>query len=382
MLKFSRGRGNRMRSQRIGILHLGILLALLIFSVGATSLKAEQVDAISANQQEMNTSASSTFGEGLPNISSRFHSHSHSIDIFACALVWTAKESGTEAWAQKLTESNLKTDFDLLAVDFGWDAGFRVGIGYGMRHDQWDTQLYYTWFRTRGHDHVSGGPGTIHSSFLGNFYVNNPDGDGLSGIAYQKASIDWSIHYNIFDWELGRGFWVSKALSLRPFIGIKGGWIDQSIHSKWQNPDVAAAEFFDTGVENLKNNFWGIGPSAGIDTKWKMLDARNHRLWLFGDLSGAIMYGHWTFSDAYNNDIDQKVKVKLSHLNSGASMVRTWMGLGWDVTFSRGRYQFAAQLGYEMQFWFDQLQYYSFDDGRLVNELTLQGGTLEFRFDF
>ncbi|MBS0653751.1 MAG: hypothetical protein JSR39_09560, partial [Verrucomicrobia bacterium] len=264
----------------------------------------------------------------------------------------------------------------------GWDAGFRVGIGYGMKHDQWDTQLYYTRFHTDGHDHVSGGPGTIHSSFLGNFYVNNAEGAGLSGIAYQKGSIDWSIRYNIFDWELGRSFWVSKALSLRPFLGLKGGWIDQSIHSKWVDPDVAAPLFFHSGKENLKNNFWGVGPSAGLNTKWMALDVNNHRLWLFGDLSGAIMYGHWTFSDAFRNDIDQKVKVKLSHLNSGATMVRTWMGLGWDVLFSRGRYQFAAQLGYEMQFWFDQLQYYSFDDGRLVNELTLQGGTLEFRFDF
>ena len=42
--------------------------------------------------------------------------------------------------------------------------------------------------------------------------------------------------FNIFDWELGRNFWVSKALSLRPFLGLKGGWIHQSIHTKWQNP--------------------------------------------------------------------------------------------------------------------------------------------------
>jgi len=371
-----------MRSKRIGILKLGILLTLLISVARVSSLQAEEIGAIAANQQDIKTSGPSTFGEGLPNISSRFHADSHSVDLFASLIVWSAKESGTEAWAQKLVETDLNTDFDLLAVDFGWDAGFRVGIGYGMHHDQWDTQLYYTWFRTRGHDHASGPPGSIHSSFLGNFYVNNQDGEGLTGIAYRRASIDWSIHYNIFDWELGRSFWVSKALSLRPFIGIKGGWIDQSIHSNWRDPVVAAADFFDTGVENLKNNFWGIGPSAGLDTKWMVYDARSHRLWLFGDLSGAIMYGHWTFSDAYHNDIDQKVNVKLSHLNSGASMVRTWLGLGWDVTFSRGRYQFAAQLGYEMQFWFDQLQYYSFDDGRLVNELTLQGGTLELRFDF
>jgi len=304
------------------------------------------------------------------------------VDVFADLFVWCAKESGTEAWAQKLLMSDLNSEIYLQALDFEWNAGFRVGIGYGMRHDQWDTQLYYTRFQTHAKDHVSGGPGTIHSSFLGNFYINNPDGLNLTGVAYENGSIHWSIHYNIFDWELGRSFWVSNALSLRPFIGLKGGWIHQSIHSKWRHPNVIAPLYFNEGAENLKNNFWGIGPSAGLNTQWNVLSVRNHRLWLYGDLSGAIMYGHWTLSDAYHNDIDQIVIAELSDLNSGATMVRTGFGLGWDIALSKGRYQLTAQLGWEMQFWFDQLQYYSFDDGRLDNALTFQGGTFELRFDF
>ncbi|MBS0653661.1 MAG: hypothetical protein JSR39_09105, partial [Verrucomicrobia bacterium] len=88
-----------MRSQKIGILNLGVILALLFFSAGPSSLQAEEVGAIAASQQDIKMTGSSTFGEGLPNTSSRFNPHSRSVDVFACVLVWSAKESGTEAWA-------------------------------------------------------------------------------------------------------------------------------------------------------------------------------------------------------------------------------------------------------------------------------------------
>lgn len=320
---------------------------------------------------------------GLPNISSRFHPNSTNFSIFADLLIWCAKESGSENWAEVINTKGSKTTSDIRDVHFGWNAGYRVGLSYGMKHDQWDTQFYYTWFRTRGSDHVSSAPGSVFSAFLGNFYVDNADGAGISGIAYQKASILWTIRFNMFDWELGRAFWISKALSLRPFIGIKGGWIDQSIHSKWENPSLSPFDpVFNTGRENLRNNFWGLGPSAGFDTKWNLIVCKNHSFSLFGDVSGAIMWGHWTFKDLYKNDIDQEVSIKTSHFNSGATMLRTMMGLGWDVNFSHDRFHFSTKLGYEMQFWLDQLQFYSFDTGRLNNELTLQGGTLAFRFDF
>ena len=94
------------------------------------------------------------------------------------------------------------------------------------------------------------------------------------------------------------------------------------------------------------------------------------------------MWGHWSFADVFQNDLSQQVSVELQNIKSGSSMLQMFMGFGWDTNFRQNRYRFSTKLGYEMQFWFDQLQFYSFTAGRLVNELTLQGGTLEFYFDF
>lgn len=319
---------------------------------------------------------------GLPNPSARLLPNANEFDVFAHLLVWTAREAGTDCWAEVLTSNSLASSNHIHEVLFGWDPGFRVGVGYGMKHDQWDTQAFYTWFKTKGTDHISSEPGSVHSAFLGNFYVDNTQGAGLSGPAYQKAGIDWLIHFNLFDWELGRNYWISKSLALRPFVGAKGGWIHQIIHSKWEIPNLSGAQFFNLGTEDLKNNFWGIGPAAGINTKWILFSGQSQLIHLFGDFSGAVMWGHWSFRDVFNNDLQQKILIDLQDMSSGASTFRTFIGFGWEVHFNQNQSQFCAKLGYEMQFWLDQLQYYSFTGGRLDNELTLQGGTFEISFDF
>ena len=362
-------------------------LGIVVLLANAASIDAADSSVVIEEKKYQATEQAQSDSNGLPNISSRFKPNSWSFDIFADLLVWCAQESGTENWAEVITGGDGAPEIcDIRDIDFDWNAGLRIGLGYGMEHGQWDTQFYYTWFRTEGSDHVSSVPNSVYSAFVGNFYVDNASGAGVKGLTYQKASIHWTINFNMFDWELGRAFWVSKALSLRPFLGLKGGWIHQSIHTKWQNPTLPTPppvyEPFHIGKENLKNNFWGLGPSFGIDTKWNVLALQDHSLSILGDLSAAILYGHWKFRDVYQNDIGQKVPVKLSNNKSGASMLRTFLGLGWDANFCNNRFRFSTKLGYEMQFWFDQLQFYSFDTGRFDNELTLQGGTLEFRFDF
>ncbi len=321
------------------------------------------------------------YGCGLPNISTRCADRS--FDVIADVLVWCAKESATENWAQLFRSTAVQApnvDIDILQVSFGWDVGFRVGVDYGMAHDRWDTSLVYTWFRTEGKDHASTSGGEIVSAFFGNIFVGNPDALGLTGATYHNASIKWKINFNIFDWELGRSYWVSSGLALRPFMGLKGGWIDQRIDSTWLNP-LASARVLNpsalgVATENLKNDFWGLGPCVGLNTKWKLGDFNRHVFSLFGDFSGAIMWGHWTFGDVYKNELPLEVSVVNAELNGGASMLRTFTGFAWDVNF------FSLRLGYEMQFWLDQLQFYSSPMGRLSHELTLQGGSIDFRLDF
>ncbi len=304
-----------------------------------------------------------------------------SFSFVADFMFWTARESGADCWAEVITTQGSASSNLLKAVAFDWEPGLRVGIGYEKLRDSWNTQAYYTRFHTQGRDAVSSDPGAVHSTFMGAFYVDNTAGAGITGPSYEKASIDWTLTFNMFDWNFNRNFHLSPALFLRFMFGIKGGWIDQFIDSKWINPDLtgsfAGAPFFLVGCEKVRNNFWGIGPQAGIETKWFLMP----RIFaLFGDFSGAIMWGRWSFRDRFTNDASQVINIVTEHINNGATTVRSLMGFCWDVALRQMHLTF--KLGYESQFWLDQLTFYSFVGGRFNNILALQGGTFDVFLEF
>jgi len=299
------------------------------------------------------------------------------MEVFADLLIWCASESGSENWAQNFVTEGETNNVDVLPVTFGCDYGFRLGIGYFMCHDGWDFLASYTWYKTSGKDSIQS-EGEVTSSFLGNFYINNTDGTSL-GPSYRGASIDWKIAFNMLDGELGMHCCVSPCFSLRPHAGIKGGWINQSIDSTWSDPTEPTLTFT-SASEDLTNDFWGVGPTGGLDLDWILFTPGCQTISLFNEFSGAIMYGHWDFKDQYKTDEGEKIGIKVDSIDGAATMARDYVGLSWR--WDGGCYSFALRVGYEAQIWLRQLQFYSLNYGRLDNVLTLQGGSIDFRFGF
>jgi len=154
---------------------------------------------------------------GLPNIPARAE-NSGEFDLFAEFLAWFASQETASVWTNVFSVGFNTSTFEAKNFDFDWDYGFRLGAGYNFAYDQWDAQLYWTWFRTENRDSVSSkSEATVIPEFEAGL---------LSGRNANSASIHWMILMNMMDWELGRKYWVSRDLSMRPFIGFKGGWID------------------------------------------------------------------------------------------------------------------------------------------------------------
>ena len=295
--------------------------------------------------------------------------HSNNINMSVDFLYWTIKEDGigSDNWAQIATvESGNTTVLDVQTLSFNYAPGFRVGIGYDLPYDNWDTRLSYTWYRTHANDHISTS-GEITSPFFGNFYASN--------YKYKKASIHFSLLLNMFDWELGRKCQVSNGLSIRPFLGLKGGWINQTIKTKWSNPTLSAKE-------NIKNDFWGVGPSGGLNTQWRISGNECQFFSLIGDFSGALMWANWSIPDKYTNSKPQEVTIRFEEFYSASLMFQTFMGFGWQRNFYKDAFRFSLRAGYELQFWLEQFQVNDWNVGKLNNQLTLLGGTIDFRFDF
>ena len=281
------------------------------------------------------------------------------IDLFADFLYWHTSESTD--WAYTLTIEGNTERGDFRTLSFDWDPGYRVGIGYT---NEWDTQLYYTWFHSETSGHIPSGSGPITSVFLG---------PKVSFIGkFESAQVKAKIDYNIFDWDLGRSFYVSDYLVLHPLIGLKGGWINQKMHTAWQNNHFL--EFFHLrATEDFKNDFYGVGPKGGINGKWLLNDYFN----VFGDFSGAFMWGHWTNRDRFqDNVLNTSVTVQAGEKNFGAMVAHAFVGIGLDINY------FSLKVGYEIEDWFNYYQGFDNLTGGNSNELILQGLTLDARYDF
>ncbi|MGH2640038.1 MAG: Lpg1974 family pore-forming outer membrane protein, partial [Rhabdochlamydiaceae bacterium] len=294
--------------------------------------------------------------------------------ISADFLAWYASEEVASIWADVITIGVNTSTWRAPAFNFKWDYGLRLGIGHALIYDQWDTAFYWTWFRTDAkHTIPSQADTRIGPEF---------DAAFLSFDVPQSMSAHWSLDFNMFDWELGRSFRISKNLSFRPFVGLKGGWINQSIHARYFDLTINSVLTNKSGKEHLRNNFWGIGPLGGVNTKWSVRNFGSHSFNFFGDFSMAAMWGTWSCGDIYKNTIPKKYSVNTQNSSLGALMLRGFVGVGWDVDFHAGGSHFATKLGYEMQLWLDQLRIATFQLQRLHDDLTLQGVTFNCRFDF
>lgn len=293
----------------------------------------------------------------------------------ASPVVWKLREGSADNWAQLISPAGTDQTTKIIGVPFKWDPGFRLGVGYDA--NKWNTHFYYTNYQTTGRSNASG---RVFSAFLGNFYSGNTNGASF-GPFYTDASMRWRFVYNVFDLNAGHKFAYDNIVKLTPTVGLKFAFIDQNMFSNWSNPTSNATPpvvyNFTHATEDLKNSFWGLGPSIGLNTTWPLYNSHHNRFSLIGDVSGALMWSKWRFKDQYKTNAGTVININNSNINGAATMVGGIFGVEWDSTISQ--VDVALRLSYEAQVWFNQMQFYSYNMGRLNNLMSLQGGTFDIR---
>jgi hypothetical protein len=300
-------------------------------------------------------------------------------DVFVTAdlLVWQAHENGlgyvVKANGPNLTKSHTREPH------FNWDPGFRVGFGINTPHDGWDLYANWTYFHTKARSEVS--KGTQYPVFA------NPD--YVSGGTATSSNAKWKLNLNMIDVELGREFFVSKWLTLRPFIGLRNAWIYQRMNVGYVSQDV---ENVGTGpanyYTNMKCQFWGMGVRPGLDTQWGLGSGFS----FFGNTSLSLLYGffHQKQDQSYVQTGATTPTVGNTHSNRvGRVIVETEIGVRFEHMLANDRLHFAMQLGWENLMFFGQNQFDRFTASKdpaiyVANQgdLTIQGYTLSFRLDF
>lgn len=295
------------------------------------------------------------------------------MDLFLTAdfIYWTVREDNLQYASTTGTDAASPVKGKVFFPDFKMEPGFKVGAGILFDHDGWDVFAEYTWIRARDiKGHATPSTGTVLMSSLGL--------SAMSPSIITSASVNWELHYfNVIDLEMGRNFYVSRYLKLRPHFGFKGTWQKQFYNSSLQQ--TASGSVFNTTLTE-KQFFWGFGIRAGLDAAWHF----SRSFSTFGEISVSGLYGQFedNFLVLTNNGAGAFITSDAAPINRGSSFhtikpVIEWMiGLRWEMYTCDKEFHFALEAGWEEQYWLGQNQFT--DSGDLI----MQGLTTKFRFDF
>jgi hypothetical protein len=280
-------------------------------------------------------------------------------------LLWHASQETSSIWSSAITGSGSNGTFSAENIDFGWDAGFRVGVTHDPGERSWDSKLSWTHFGTSAEASLPPGEALIVPEFFSGF-VN------LDAWIVDQAAVRWDLTLNEIDFEIGRTIAVGQAVRVRPSMGLNATFIDQKIRADW---DTTVGTFSVT--ERLDHQFRGLGPTFGIDGCWRFPHRPN--LSLVGSFSGSLLWGVWNIEDTYaRNDSGFSLPAygafttSMNDSSLGTANLNCFLGLQW---VREGAFTVTGRVGYELKWWSNQQRLTTFQQLPMHGDLTIQGLT-------
>lgn len=310
---------------------------------------------------------------------------SDGVDLFVTFdfIYWTAREEhvefATTTGHVTANASSQTTSGHGAHPDWKFKPGFKIGAGLNFDHDGWDLLAQYTWYRNRDNKKtIRPGANTILQDSIivvnGSFQNSN----------ISSAQGKWSLnHFDVIDLELGRNFYISRYLMLRPFAGIKGSWQKQQFNATFNGigtaPSGNMAPLTSTSYNELK--YWGLGLRGGLDTSWHFTRTFS----LFGNLAISTMWDFFKVSRIDNSQIAGTNTSLVNVKNDNhfiLPVIESEVGLRYEEWFCDDRYHFSIEAGWEHQWWNGMNQFYQIIVGTRLGDLMVQGLTIHARFDF
>lgn len=251
-------------------------------------------------------------------------------------LYWYPRVNGT-AFAY-LTE-NSASHRETKDLNFDWCFAWRINVGKALRFDHWDIRAGYLYSRNRLTEKIGTDPSTS---------LIPTRGERISQTGVTHAQSSYRLDFHNVDVELGRQYYTSNYLTLRPSIGVKSVWIDQAQAIQYTGGDL----YGNTAHINDQCDYWGIGAKGGVDSSWSL----GHGWAIDGLLSGCMLYGF--FDTEHTRQVTPNPQVVHYDNNKHAfiPMVHWRLGLSWGTHVNQKAQYIGAGISYEGMYWWRQNQ--------------------------
>lgn len=316
----------------------------------------------------------------LPSSDPYAPSGSH-LFVFAEWLYWQANETGLSYALNNpdfdITDDTIMGSGYAAQPKFDWRSGTRLGIGYTFPHDQWESSLAWTWYTGQATDSQTstGEIPTILPIFIHpNLYNPGAIAACLSGDS------NLFLHLNVLDLGLGKQVKLSKALSIRPHVGIRSAWLNQNYNINYtQLFEKGGSIVLDEYSTNISNDFWGIGMLGGFGSQWDL----KWGISFFGDVALSLLYGFFDTSIAESfitpSGHGNLVVSNTNNFRAGRAIVDLQLGLRYTSPCIKDRCMIVLQGGWEQHMYFSQNQIMHFTDAQSWGNFVQNQGDVDFQ---
>jgi hypothetical protein len=260
---------------------------------------------------------------------------------------------------------------------FAWDWGFRLGLSYNIPHDHWEASLKWIHYWP-GKEKAS--VGASNGGTTGTLVTTQARGEGAP-VTVNHSRASSRLRLDLLDAQIGRHFFVSRFLSVKPTVGLRAAQIDQHFGVGYKGGATLGAT--QKWGAHFKNDFWGVGLIGGLDTRWSAGGGWS----LYGNAALSLLYGVFSKrveqeSEAIGGTSSTSAIEASSKFRSTKAITDLALGARWERLFEGGRYGLIAQLGWEHHLFFSQTQYLSRFAISQEGDLSTQGWTLSATFAF
>lgn len=288
----------------------------------------------------------------------------------AAYLYWHSSIEDVSVTSNIQPISTNQTKETIKQINYKYDSGFKLGLGYNLSYDSWD--IFANWTRLHTHPSSSWSSTTqsLSTSLLAPF--------ASSALVSNSAHSRWSLHFDTVDLELGRHLFLGRNLAIRPYVGLKGAWVTSTLHTSYNGINNLV---FNSADVFLRDRNQGIGLRFGMQGRWD--------LWcsdfaILGNIAGAVLWNNMKVkntTNAFNLDGTLGGGSKNAHYRTLKPLVECFIGLDWGSCFCR-KYYLNVAAGYEMQFWWDYNIFFAQFRNTTMYDLRLHGLTTTITVDF
>lgn len=250
------------------------------------------------------------------------------------------------------------------------DNGFKLGVAAYLPHDGWDLAFNLMHLHSRAPIHERG-----HLSPLWTLPTSTPGG------FVDEVEAHWRLHFALLDLELGRSFFLSSRLTMRPHIGLRFAIVRQKYLLHYIGGDL-----FPGGEDyvSMKSKFIAPGVRMGNDFEWMI----GKGFGLYSKSALSILYGLLYAHESEKVSFETQKRTNLfDNFYTSLPIIDLAAGVQWESYLFRSRYHLLLQAGWEMHLLFAQNQLFRYLGLGVVSksvngDLGIQGLSLSATFSY